>query len=223
MAKRILVVDDHPLFRDGIVSLLKAAGMDVVGEASNGQEAVTETLRLHPDLVLMDINMPDMSGLEALRQIKSEAPSIQIVMLTVSDEDADLLEAIKAGAGGYLLKTQDAKGFLTSLRGLERGEAAVSRQTATRIIEEFARQSSLTNGATDPNVLTERETELLRLVAIGLSIGQRLGVTENTVKYHMKNIFQKLGLQNRAEAAAYAVRHGLTEESARASHSPTDT
>ncbi len=214
MAKRVLVVDDHSLFRDGIISLLKAAGMEVVGEATEGQEAVSEVIRLCPDLVLLDISMPGMNGLEALRQIRAKIPETQVVMLTVSDEDEDLIEAIKFGARGYLLKSQDGKGFITSLRCLERGEAAITRQTTTRLIDGLARLQQLDGEASGHDVLTQREVELLRLVAVGLSnkvIGQRLGLTENTVKYHMKNILNKLGLQNRAEAAAFAVRNGLVE------------
>ena len=207
---RVLVADDHSLFRDGIVSLLEAAGFDVVGQAGDGRVAVEMALRLRPDLVLMDIAMPQMTGLEALRLIKAESQEMQVVMLTVSDDHADLLEAIKAGAQGYLLKNLNASEFLEMLAGLEHGEAAITRKTAARLIEGFADLSRLRSGPLDS--LTQREIETLRLVAEGLSnkaIAQALFVSENTVKYHMKNILQKLCVQNRTEAATYAHRAGL--------------
>ena len=207
---RILVTDDHSLFRDGIVSLLEAAGFDVVGQVGNGRAAVEMALRLRPDLVLMDITMPQMSGLEALRLIKAELPETQVVMLTVSDDDADLFEAVKAGAQGYLLKNLNASEFLEMLEGLERGEAAITRKSTARLIEGFA---DLSRPRAEPlDSLTQREIEILRLVTEGLSnqaIAQALSVSVNTVKYHMKNILQKLGVQNRTEAATDAIRAGL--------------
>jgi DNA-binding NarL/FixJ family response regulator len=207
---RVLVVDDHSLFRDGIVSLLEAAGYDVVGQAGDGQAAIEAARRTQPDLVLMDITMPHMSGLEALRQIRVELPDVKVVMLTVSDDDTDLLEAIKAGASGYLVKNLNAEEFLQILSGLEHGEVAMTRQTTARLI----------HGLTQPpppqpkgwETLTAREIELLRLVAQGLSnkaVAQKLSLSENTIKYHLKNILQKLGVQNRTEAASYAIRAGL--------------
>ncbi|MEK7310513.1 MAG: response regulator transcription factor, partial [Chloroflexota bacterium] len=131
---RVLVVDDHSLFRDGIVSLLEAAGYTVVGQAGDGQAAIEAARRTQPDLVLMDITMPHMSGLEALRQIRVELPDVKVVMLTVSDDDTDLLEAIKAGASGYLVKNLNAEEFLQILSGLEHGEVAMTRQTTARLI-----------------------------------------------------------------------------------------
>ena len=207
---RVLVADDHSLFRDGIVSLLEAAGFDVVGQAGDGRAAVEMALRLRPDLVLMDITMPQMTGLEALRLIKAELRETQVVMLTVSDDNADLFEAVKAGAQGYLLKNLNASEFLEMLAGLEHGEAALTRKTAARLIEGFADVSRPRSEPLDSP--TQREIEILRLVAEGLSnkaIAQALFVSENTVKYHMKNILQKLGVQNRTEAATYALRAGL--------------
>jgi DNA-binding NarL/FixJ family response regulator len=207
---RVLVADDHSLFRDGIASLLQAAGFDVVGQVGDGQAVVEAALRLRPDLVLMDITMPQMSGLKALRLIKAELPETQVVMLTVSDDDADLFEAIKAGAQGYLLKSLSASEFLEMLEGLEHGEAAITRKSAARLIESFA---NLSRPRTEPlDSLTQREIEIIRLVADGLTnkaIAQALSVSENTVKYHIKNILQKLGVQNRTEAATYAIRAGL--------------
>jgi DNA-binding NarL/FixJ family response regulator len=207
---KVLVADDHSLFRDGIISLLEAAGFEVVGQVGNGQLAVEDTLRLHPDLVLMDISMPQLNGLEALRQIKAALPETEVVMLTVSDEDADLFEAIKLGAHGYLLKDLNAYEFLEMLGGLQRGEAAITRKTVRRLMEGFAASSRQRHDTVEE--LTQREIQLLQLVAEGHSnkaLAQKLSISENTVKYHLKNVFQKLGAQNRTEAVAYAISAGL--------------
>jgi len=206
---RVLVADDHSLFRDGIISLLEAAGLDVVGQVGDGQAAVEAALRLRPDVVLMDIDMPQMNGLEALRLIKEKRPETQVVMLTVSEDDTNLFEAIKSGAQGYLLKSLNAEEFLEMLDGLQWGEAAMTRQTTARLMRKVAEPSLRQR---DPaQRLTDREIELLRLVAEGMpnkAIAQTLSVSENTVKYHMKNILQKLGVQNRTEAVTYAIRAG---------------
>lgn len=207
---RVLVADDHSLFRDGVVSLLEAAGFDVVGQVGDGLAAVEAALQLIPDLVLMDITMPKLSGLEALRRIRDEAPGIQVVMLTVSDDDSDLLESIQSGAKGYIHKSLSAQEFLDLISGLERGEAALSRKTAARLIAGLGNKPRPEEDG-GPR-LTRREVELLGLVADGLSnkaIAQALSVSENTVKYHIRNILQKLGAQNRAEAVAHAIRAGL--------------
>jgi NarL family two-component system response regulator LiaR len=208
---RVLVADDHSLFRDGLASLLEAAGFEVVAQVGDGLSAVETALRLRPDIVLMDINMPGIGGLEALRRLRAEWPEAQVVMLTVSEEQADLLEAIQAGARGYLLKHLKADEFLDMLHGLERGEAAMSRQTTARLLSGFSQLSRLSLNPAES--LTEREVELLRLLSDGLSnkaIAQKLSLSENTVKYHLKNILQKLGVHNRTEAATQAIRMGLT-------------
>jgi DNA-binding NarL/FixJ family response regulator len=186
--------------------LLEAAGFEVVAQAGDGEKAVAETLRLRPDLVLLDIAMPKLTGLEALHRIKEALPETNVVMLTVSDDDEDLLEAVKSGANGYLLKSFDM------LNGLQRGEAAMTRQTTARLLR------GLTQSASQPiepaDRLTPREIELLCLVADGMSnraIAQTLSVSPNTVKYHMKNILQKLNVQNRTEAVSYAIGVGLLE------------
>ena len=209
---RVLVADDHSLFRDGIISLLEAAGFEVVGQAGDGQAAVEAALRLRPDLVLLDITMPQLSGLEALRLIKRELPETQVVMLTVSDDDADLSEAVESGALGYLLKNLSADQFFEMLDGLQRGEAAMTRQTTTHLMKGLADLSL--QRAEPVESLTEREIELLRLVAEGMSnkaIAQTLSISENTAKYHMRNILQKLGVQNRTEAVTHAIRAGLLD------------
>jgi DNA-binding NarL/FixJ family response regulator len=209
---RVLVADDHSLFRDGITSLLEAAGFEVVGQAGDGQAAVEAALRLRPDLVLLDIAMPYLSGLEALRLIKRELPETQVVMLTVSDDDADLLEAVESGALGYLLKDLSADQFFEMLDGLQRGEAAMTRQTTTRLMKRLA---DLPYQQAEPvESLTQREIELLGLVAEGMSnkaIAQTLSISENTVKYHVRNILQKLGVRTRTEAVTQAIRAGLLD------------
>jgi DNA-binding NarL/FixJ family response regulator len=207
---RILVVDDHSLFRDGIVSLLEAAGYEVIGEVGDGQAAIEAAQQLRPDLVLLDITMPTMSGLEALRQIRTQIPETKVVMLTVSDEDRDLFEAIKAGAHGYLLKSLHADEFLSMLEGLSKDEAAITRKTAMRLIKGYAQGGH--RPATAEGRLTPRELELLNLVSQGFSnkaIAHKLSISENTVKYHMKNILQKLDARNRTEAVSQAIRAGI--------------
>jgi len=207
---RVLVADDHTLFRDGVVSLLEAAGFEVVGQVGDGLAAVEAAVELRPDLVLMDITMPKLSGLEALRRMRDEAPEVQVVMLTVSDQDSDLLASIRSGAKGYIHKSLSAQEFLEMISGLERGEAAMSRKTAARLIAGLGSEPA--PRLDDRPRLTPRETELLELVAKGLSnkaIAQALSVTENTVKYHIRNILQKLGAQNRTEAVTQALRTGL--------------
>jgi len=209
---RILIADDHALFCDGIISLLEAAGHDVVGQVGDGRAAVEAALHLHPDLVLLDIIMPRMNGLEALRLIKAKLPKTKVVMLTVSNADADLYEAAKYGADGYLQKDMSAAEFREMLDGLQRGEAAMTRQTATRLLKGF---TNLSQQQPEPaDWLTQREIELLWWAAEGMSnkaIAQTLSVSENTIKYHMKNIMQKLDAPNRTKAVTYALRAGLLD------------
>jgi len=207
---RVVLVDDHALFRDGVASLLAAWGHDVVGQAADGSAAPELVRRLVPDLVLMDVRMPGISGLEATRRIATENPSVAIVMLTVSEDEDDLFAAIKAGARGYLLKNLEAAQLRAMLEAVERGEAAISPATAARIITELARPAA--PAAPDPDRLTEREVEVLRLVTAGLrnkEIAARLGISENTAKFHLRNILDKLHAESRVEVAARAVREGL--------------
>jgi DNA-binding NarL/FixJ family response regulator len=216
---RVLLADDHALFRDGIASLLIAWDMEVVGQVGNGGEAVQRVGELQPDLVLMDINMLGMSGLEATRKIKSQWPEIKVVMLTASEEEEDLFEAIKSGAQGYLLKNIHSQEFGELLTGLAKGEAALSRSLAAKILAEFARPHEEAPD-TDPDdeleQLTPREKEVLEQLADGLSnkeISFALVISENTVKYHVRNILSKLHLSSRTQAAAYAIREGLADTS----------
>lgn len=208
---RVLLADDHALFRDGMRSLLEARGVEVVGEAGDGREAVEAALSLKPDVILMDITMPDMDGLEATRLIKTRLPEVKIVMLTVSDEDHSLFEAIKSGAQGYLLKNLQAEEFFDLLSGIERGEAPISRGLAGRILDEFGRQPQKRSPQWPQDELTERELEVLHHVSGGASnreAAAALHISENTVKFHMKNILDKLHLRSRAEVIAYAARKG---------------
>ena len=216
MALRVLLADDHPLFRDGLATLLRARGMEVIGEANSGLDALEKSRALKPELILMDIHMPEMSGLEATRLIKTEMPNTKIIILTVSDDDEDLFEAIKSGAQGYLLKSLASQTFFELLDGVAKDEAPITRDLATRILDEFARQSRRldTGGASKEN-LSDREEEVLRLVAEGLTnrtIAGKLNITENTVKYHLKNILEKLHMHNRAQAVAYAMQTGLLKK-----------
>jgi DNA-binding NarL/FixJ family response regulator len=210
MTMRVLVADDHSLFRDGLVSLLESAGYEIAAQVGDGQEALIQAERTKPDLILLDLSMPRLNGLEALPQLLEILPEAKIVILTISEEDDDLLKVIQAGAHGYLEKNLNADDFLELLGGLERGEAAVTRRTAARLMAKLAENRSPTKTATED--LTARELELLELVGDGLSnraISENLSISTNTVKYHLKNIFQKLGAQNRAEAAAHAIRTGI--------------
>jgi DNA-binding NarL/FixJ family response regulator len=209
---RVLVADDHSLFRDGLVSLLEAAGHQVVGQVGDGQAAVEAARRLDPELILLDVSMPVLDGLGALRLIKAERPGAQVVMLTVSDDET-LFEALQAGAQGYLLKSLSAEEFLEMLEGVTRGEAALTRKTAARLIEGLAHGKPHTEEPQDR--LTPRETALLALVASGMSnkaIAHEMSISENTVKYYMKSILQKLGARNRTEAASMALRGGLISQ-----------
>jgi two-component system NarL family response regulator len=211
---RVLLVDDQVLFREGLAQLLSSQeDMQVVGEAGDGLEAVEKAKELRPDLIIMDIRMPSMNGLEACRLIKIALPDTRIVMLTVSDSDEDLFQAIKFGAIGYLLKNLKARRLFDQLRSAYRGEAALSPYLAMRVLEEFARErrhEETTTGSRGR--LTDREKEILQLVVNGLTnkeIGSQVSIAESTVKRHIHNILEKLQMDNRVQAAAYAVRSGL--------------
>ncbi len=216
MPIKVMLVDDHVLFRKGVEALLTAhADFDVVGEASNGKEAVENVASCEPDIILMDIDMPICSGLDAVKMIKSEMPHVHIVMLTVSDDDQDLFNAIKNGAGGYLLKNLEPRDLYEMLHGILRGEAPITGIMASKILEELrSPQPTSKPEAERQNELTEREVEALKLIAEGLSnkeIAETLSITENTVKVHVRTILEKLHLSNRVQAAVYAVKEGLLD------------
>lgn len=210
---RVIIADDHPLARQAVRSVLEGEpAFAVVGEACDGDEAVKLCAELKPDIVLMDINMPGTSGLEATRRIKQLYPHIRVVMLTVSDDVADLFTALQFGAQGYLLKNMDTDDWVAYLRALFDETSEVSRQMADRLFHRF--RSGQRPDEPPVSVLTPREREILVCVAGGdnnRQIAERLVITENTVKNHIKNILDKLSLENRVQLASYAVRHGLTQ------------
>ncbi len=212
---RVLLVDDHPLFLDGLKNLLTGRGVQVVGTARDGFEALEQARSLHPDTILMDIQMPRCDGLCATRLIQAELPTIKIVMLTMSSEDDDLFEAIKSGACGYLLKTQDTEEFFTLLMELKQGGTPLSAGLAARILKQFSQQASSTavsEPGTAGEALTTREHEVLALVAQGLTykeVALKLGLAERTIKYHMGEIITRLHLENRAQVVEYARRAGI--------------
>ncbi len=209
---RVLLADDHALFRAGIASLLRAWGIDVIGEAGTGLEALELARRLRPDLILMDITMPEADGLEATRLVKAELPEIRIVIVTVSDDDEHLFEAVKSGAEGYLLKDMSRQELERTLKALESGEPALSPKLAAKILDEYSRLAREGPAKEAADTLTPREREVLQLVADGATnreAAKTLFLSEHTVNFHMKNILQKLHLRNRAQAVAYAVRSGL--------------
>jgi two-component system NarL family response regulator len=216
-AIRVLIVDDHALFRRGLQMVLEGeSDIDVVGEAADGHEAVELAERTTPDVVLMDVRMPRRSGIEATRAIKDTLPSARILMLTISDEEADLYEAIKAGASGYLLKEISIDEVAAAVRAVHKGQSLISPSMASKLLNEFAamvkRQDERTQ-VPGPR-LTERELEVLRLVAKGMNnrdIGAELFISENTVKNHVRNILEKLHLHSRMEAVVYAVRERLLD------------
>jgi len=210
---RLLLADDHHLFRKGLASLLeKESGFEVVAEADDGADAIRKAQAIKPDLVLMDIHMPGVNGLEATRQITRTLPGTRIVILTISEDDEHLFEAIKCGAHGYLSKKVEPEKFRELLVSVFRGEAALSGLTAAKILKEFAARASKHSEPTPVDDLTEREKEVLQLLAAGLTnkeIGAKLDIAENTVKNHLKNILGKLHLQNRVQAAALAIQQGI--------------
>lgn len=210
---KVMLVDDHPLFVDGLRNLLTAHGIEVLGTAHDGLEAVEKAQALRPEVVLMDVRMPKMDGLAAVRLIKSTMPEIKVVMLTTSADDEDLFDAIKGGASGYLLKTQDTEEFFALLDDLAREEAVLSPGLATRILHEFARQGEFAGSVSKQRaVLSPREMQVLNLVAQGLTykeVGAQLFLAERTIKYHMGEIVARLHADNRAQVLEYARREGL--------------
>ncbi|MBX5467439.1 MAG: response regulator transcription factor [Firmicutes bacterium] len=211
---KLLLVDDHALFRSGLRAILEQdPDLEVVAEAKDGEEAIRLAEEWMPDLILMDIQMPGMNGLEATRQIKEIMPYVKIVILTASDDDDELLfEAVKAGAQGYLIKHLEPDAFLREVKAHVRGEASISGDVAIKIIRAFSAHDAQPKQSS----LTAREIEVLKLVGEGASnreIASRLFISENTVKNHLRNILQKLHFENRVQAAAYAIRHGLVDKS----------
>lgn len=203
---RIVVVDDHTLFRRGIIALLqREPGFEVVGEAADGIEGVRRVAELRPDIVLLDLHMPGVSGLDAMKSILEEAPGTHVVMLTVSEQAEDLMAALKAGALGYLLKNIDSDFLVASVRKAARGESVISGEMAGKLVQE------LRGGAEKPS-LSPREREILVHLARGASnkeIARALAVAESTVKIHVQHILRKLNLASRVQAAVWAIENGI--------------
>lgn len=213
---RVLIVDDHTLFRSGIKLLLqRQAGFDVVGEAGDGLEGVKLAKKLKPDVILQDLHMPGTSGLEALPLLREEAPQAQIIMLTVSEDAEDLLEALRIGARGYLLKNIDTDFLLDSIRRAANGESVMSPQMAGKLADAMRNPPKNNTAAPDTNKLSPREREIIVMLARGTSnkeIARELDLAESTVKIHVQGILRKLNLASRVQAAVYAVEHGLVAE-----------
>jgi DNA-binding NarL/FixJ family response regulator len=209
---RILIADDHALFRDSLAGLLKAAGHEVIGQAGDGRQAVEMTMRLGPDMVLMDLGMPELDGLAATRLICADRPATKVVILTGADDDDNLFEAIKSGAQGYMLKNLEADDFFTLLERVAAGEPGLTPALARKLLHEFAKPTR-DERTHDPDALTEREQEVLELLVQGVTTNRKLaktlGVSENTVKFHVRNILDKLHLNNRAQVVSYALRNRL--------------
>jgi two-component system NarL family response regulator len=220
---RVLIADDQALFRRGLFVVLGTEDdIEVVAEAENGEQAVARAAELAPDVVLMDVRMPKVSGIEAAAQISALLPTTKILMLTVSDEEDDLYEAIKSGANGYLLKEISVEEVAEAIRAVVLGQSLISPSMASKLLNEFnslARRAAQQEQLPTP-VLTSRELEVLKLVAKGMSnrdVAEELFISENTVKNHVRNILEKLHLHSRMEAVMYAVRKRLLDP-----HHPDD-
>lgn len=208
---RVLIVDDHALIRDGLKKILSVEpGIKVVGEAANGQEAVAFVKREPVDVVLLDVSMPVMNGIEACREIKKARPAAAVVALTIHDQEEYLFEMIRAGVSGYVLKDISSGRLVETIYAVARGESFIPPRMTAKVLQEFKKLSLRGN----PAGLTEREMEVLRLLAAGASnreIARKLFISEKTVKNHMSNIFQKLGVVDRTQAALYAVKQRIVE------------
>jgi two-component system, NarL family, nitrate/nitrite response regulator NarL len=211
---RVLIVDDHTLFRSGIKLLLqRQEGFEVVGEAGDGLEGVKRAKQLEPDVVLLDLHMPGTSGLEAIPLLREEVPRAEVIMLTVSEDAEDLLDALRAGARGYLLKNIETDFLLDSIRRAVNGESVMSSQMAGKLADAM-RIGKKGAGSTETGLekLTPREREIIVMLARGISnkeIARALDLAESTVKIHVQGILRKLNLSSRVQAAVYAVEHGL--------------
>jgi DNA-binding NarL/FixJ family response regulator len=210
---RVLIADDHDLFRTGLRNLLEEQGVHVAGEAASGAEAVRAVREIAPDIVVMDLNMPGMGGVEATRHIAALAPLTRVVVLTISDEDADVLDAIMAGACGYLLKDSSIHELMAGIEAASRGESLISPRIAAQVLQRVRATSAQPDIAdTIRSELSDREIEVLKLIANGKDnalIAAELHISPKTVKNHISNILMKLQIDNRIQAAVYAVRSGI--------------
>lgn len=211
---RVLVVDDHPIWRDAVERDLTGAGLAVVGAVADGETAVRIAPAVRPDVVLMDLQLPGMSGVEATSALVATDPSVRVLMLSASGEDGDVLAAAKAGARGYLVKSASSQELLDAVRRTADGEAVFSPGLAALVLGEYRRLAAAPRARGDIPVLTERETEVLRLVAKGLTarqVADRLVVSHRTVQNHTQNVLQKLQLHNKVELTRWAIQQGLAE------------
>ena len=210
---RVLLVDDHDLFRTGLKNLLAEQGLHVVGEAANGSRALQLVNELAPDVVVMDLNMPGITGVEATRQMTTASPLTRVLVLTISVDDADVTSAIMAGACGYLLKDSSIQQLIAGIRAAAAGEALISPQIAAKVLQHLRAQSKDTDAAEWIRTeLSDREIEVLKLIANGkdnADIAKELFISPKTVKNHISNILMKLQIENRIQAAVYAVRSGI--------------
>lgn len=218
MKSKVMLVDDHPLFLEGLSYLLKTYGIEVVGKARDGEEALLKAHILKPDVILMDIRMPKCNGIEAVKKINSELEEIKIIILTASEDDEDLFNAIKYGASGYLLKNTDGHKLVEYLEDLENGEMPLSPGLAARLMTELRNNKNGDNSSSKNNVnpkkeeITEHQLKVLTLIAKGATYkeaGEKLGISERTVKYHINNIIDLLHLENKSQAIYYAAERGL--------------
>jgi DNA-binding NarL/FixJ family response regulator len=210
---RVLIVDDHDLFRTGLKTLLEEAGIRVVGEAPNGQTALRLVAEIAPDVVIMDLNMPGLSGVATTRQLTSIAPLARVVVLTISSDDSDVMDAVMAGACGYLLKDSSIHDLVGGIRAAAAGESLISPQIAAKVLQRLRAHETSEDAAQKVTAeLSDREIEVLKLIANGkdnADIAQELYISPKTVKNHISNILMKLQIENRIQAAVYAVRSGL--------------
>ena len=207
---KLMIVDDHTVVRDGLVSMLERQDdFQVVGQASNGLEAVERVLALQPDVILMDLRMPELDGVEAMRRISSERPETRFIVLTTYDSDQYIFDAIEAGAKGYLLKDTSREDLFEAVRAVHRGESGIEPGVAARVLDRFAQ---LSREEAQAPLLSEREVEVLQLMAKGSAnkeIAVSLSITDSTVKTHVANIFQKLDVRGRTEAVTHALQMGI--------------
>jgi DNA-binding NarL/FixJ family response regulator len=210
---RVVVVDDHDLFRTGLKTLLEEQGVNVVGEAANGQTAIKLAGELAPDVIVMDLNMPGLTGVETTRKLAGIAPLTRVVVLTISADDEDVMDAVMAGACGYLLKDSSIQELIVGIRAAAAGESLISPQIAAKVLRRLRAQSSNADAAeTIRAELSDREIEVLKLIANGkdnAQIARELFISPKTVKNHISNILMKLQIDNRIQAAVYAVRSGI--------------
>ena len=212
---RCLLVDDPALFRSGVAELLRSTHrIEIAGQACNGEEAVRKAWELKPDVILMDCHMPVCNGIEAVRKLRNDNFTGAVLMLTVSEADDDLFNAIKNGANGYLLKGAELEELVSAIYYAARGETVISPVMATKLISEFkSSHKQRGGGSDDPDALSDREIEILKLVAGGITnrdVAEALFITESTVKSHMRNIMSKLHMKSRYQVVSYAVKRGLT-------------